>query len=76
MDVGFFYQSENGIRDVERSRGLGDVYRKQAHINSPSVCFMAVAISARMVASHSNPPGAYLPASQAFNNVRIFSSDS
>ncbi len=24
-----FYQAENGIRDVERSRGLGDVYKNQ-----------------------------------------------
>ena len=28
-DVGFF-QAEDGIRDVERSRGLGDVYKRQA----------------------------------------------
>ncbi len=25
----FFFQAEDGIRDVERSRGLGDVYKKQ-----------------------------------------------
>ena len=24
--------AEDGIRDVERSRGLGDVYKRQAHI--------------------------------------------
>ncbi len=23
----FFFQAEDGIRDVERSRGLGDVYK-------------------------------------------------
>ena len=28
MDQGFF-QAEDGIRDVERSRGLGDVYKRQ-----------------------------------------------
>ena len=27
-DVDFF-QAEDGIRDVERSRGLGDVYKRQ-----------------------------------------------
>ena len=27
--VGFFFQAEDGIRDVERSRGLGDVYKRQ-----------------------------------------------
>ena len=26
----FFFQAENGIRDVERSRGLGDVYKRQS----------------------------------------------
>ncbi len=27
--VYFFFQAEDGIRDVERSRGLGDVYKRQ-----------------------------------------------
>ena len=26
---GRFFQAEDGIRDVERSRGLGDVYKRQ-----------------------------------------------
>ncbi len=25
----FFFQAEDGIRDVERSRGLGDVYKSR-----------------------------------------------
>ncbi len=29
MLVFFFFQAEDGIRDVERSRGLGDVYKRQ-----------------------------------------------
>ena len=28
----FFFQAEDGIRDVERSRGLGDVYKRQGLI--------------------------------------------
>ena len=28
----FFFQAEDGIRDVERSRGLGDVYKRQVLI--------------------------------------------
>ena len=28
-----FFQAEDGIRDVERSRGLGDVYKRQ--VRSP-----------------------------------------
>ena len=34
-----FFQAEDGIRDVERSRGLGDVYKRQTfnsgHDKSP-----------------------------------------
>ena len=29
--VCFFFQAEYGIRDLGRSRGLGDVYKRQAH---------------------------------------------
>ena len=28
----FFFQAEDGIRDLVRSRGLGDVYKRQAKI--------------------------------------------
>ena len=27
-----FFQAEDGIRDVERSRGLGDVYKRQQNV--------------------------------------------
>ena len=30
----FFFQAEDGIRDVERSRGLGDVYTRQQSCKS------------------------------------------
>ena len=30
MFVFFFFQAEDGIRDLVRSRGLGDVYKRQA----------------------------------------------
>ena len=26
---GFFFQAEDGIRDAQESRGLGDVYKRQ-----------------------------------------------
>ena len=29
--VFFFFQAEDGIRDLVRSRGLGDVYKRQLH---------------------------------------------
>ena len=39
----FFFQAEDGIRDLVRSRGLGDVYKRQpfagVKLNMPSVIF-------------------------------------
>ena len=35
---GFFFQAEDGIRDAQESRGLGDVYKRQA-------CVRALALS-------------------------------
>ena len=32
----FFFQAEDGIRDLVRSRGLGDVYKRQA-VNSVKI---------------------------------------
>ena len=32
--VFFFFQAEDGIRDLVRSRGLGDVYKRQADVFS------------------------------------------
>ena len=29
--LSFFFQAEDGIRDLVRSRGLGDVYKRQLH---------------------------------------------
>ena len=31
----FFFQAEDGIRDLVRSRGLGDVYKRQGSSFSP-----------------------------------------
>ena len=33
--VVFFFQAEDGIRDLVRSRGLGDVYKRQHHRIAP-----------------------------------------
>ena len=29
LEYSFFFQAEDGIRDLVRSRGLGDVYKRQ-----------------------------------------------
>ena len=33
--VCFFFQAEDGIRDLVRSRGLGDVYKRQGFAHCP-----------------------------------------
>ena len=34
MSYLFFFQAEDGIRDLVRSRGLGDVYKRQGVCNA------------------------------------------
>src|SRR5674536_377555 len=33
----FFFQAEDGIRDAQESRGLGDVYKRQVHRRTVTV---------------------------------------
>ena len=56
-EVFFFFQAEDGIRDLVRSRGLGDVYKRQVIDFSASVDSSIDARAARTlsVASFSNP---------------------
>ena len=37
----FFFQAEDGIRDLVRSRGLGDVYKRQSVIGGGMISFVA-----------------------------------
>ena len=37
----FFFQAEDGIRDLVRSRGLGDVYKRQGWIDLPGTAMIA-----------------------------------
>ena len=41
----FFFQAEDGIRDLVRSRGLGDVYKRQRELFTLSVIAVAVGIA-------------------------------
>ena len=38
-EFSFFFQAEDGIRDLVRSRGLGDVYKRQAQISASALIF-------------------------------------
>ena len=44
----FFFQAEDGIRDAQESRGLGDVYKRQARERILSLV-ISVEISQHMV---------------------------
>ena len=45
MQVVFFFQAEDGIRDAQESRGLGDVYKRQKLPSDAGICVMEVAFS-------------------------------
>ena len=54
----FFFQAEDGIRDLVRSRGLGDVYKRQ------SKNFVMILIDAdadKMTNGAFSPDGTYVP---------------
>ena len=56
----FFFQAEDGIRDLVRSRGLGDVYKRQA--SGAGLC--AAHVAHRGAHAHITPglPGTRRPA--------------
>ena len=47
---GFFFQAEDGILDLVRSRGLGDVYKRQGRSR---ICVPRKAIGVRDSTDHS-----------------------
>ena len=51
----FFFQAEDGIRDLVRSRGLGDVYKRQEHARTAQpgeVCGLGAVGSKLSAISH------------------------
>eukprot|EP00657_Telonema_sp_P-1_P004654 TRINITY_DN20923_c0_g1_i1.p1 TRINITY_DN20923_c0_g1~~TRINITY_DN20923_c0_g1_i1.p1 ORF type:complete len:129 (+),score=23.77 TRINITY_DN20923_c0_g1_i1:75-461(+) len=40
--LGFFFQAEDGIRDLVRSRGLGDVYKRQLETTPQKLTWSAL----------------------------------
>ena len=59
----FFFQAEDGIRDAQESRGLGDVYKRQAPVAMAAAVPQAVdlggvkcmAMGTRVSAREPNP---------------------
>ena len=51
VDSCVFFEAEDGIRDLVRSRGLGDVYKRQALVSS-GPCIRALASEPGIFAAH------------------------
>ena len=68
--VVFFFQAEGGIRDLVRSRGLGDVYKRQAQ-------HAASELLPRTTAAAGEPLdfGAWLSAAIQAGNCLLYTSD-
>ena len=48
----FFFQAEDGIRDLVRSRGLGDVYKRQVWLDDVKITSPFITYSQIMQSSH------------------------
>ena len=53
--VCFFFQAEDGIRDLVRSRGLGDVYKRQQQKLPVRIILAAELVTAENAASYYFP---------------------
>ena len=56
MFLDFFFQAEDGIRDLVRSRGLGDVYKRQELVPPNTLHLNGQEPSQRAMNSQSNGP--------------------
>mgnify|MGYP003381560773 CR=1 FL=1 len=48
----FFFQAEDGIRDLVRSRGLGDVYKRQDLLRVPKLENLLVTLSRKEIGKY------------------------
>ena len=55
--LGFFFQAEDGIRDLVRSRGLGDVYKRQALCVVAEATVGVIMVGLGRMAFHAVPGG-------------------
>ena len=51
----FFFQAEDGIRDLVRSRGLGDVYKRQRMFMATQLVLLAYLMLAHVPGRLSSP---------------------
>ncbi len=87
--VFFFFQTEDGIRDLVRSRGLGDVYKRRTLVTPVSSCKIncvlrairdevsvgrAIASSKLFVCNDCVPPKTADMASKAVRTILLYGS--
>mgnify|MGYP003381642579 CR=1 FL=1 len=53
----FFFQAEDGIRDLVRSRGLGDVYKRQTWMGADGVVVVNLFTQEGVEGHHGGKPG-------------------
>ena len=71
----FFFQAEDGIRDLVRSRGLGDVYKRQLLIEvtlPDTISFSSTAVS---VASYCSCSLCFSSAAVSYTHLTLPTSD-
>ena len=66
----FFFQAEDGIRDLVRSRGLGDVYKRQTIVLLAFIVF-SMCLSSRSITMHIM----YAPDAWGPNPCLLYTSD-
>eukprot|EP00658_Telonema_sp_P-2_P008929 TRINITY_DN13384_c0_g1_i1.p1 TRINITY_DN13384_c0_g1~~TRINITY_DN13384_c0_g1_i1.p1 ORF type:complete len:147 (+),score=29.90 TRINITY_DN13384_c0_g1_i1:57-497(+) len=67
----FFFQAEDGIRDAQESRGLGDVYKRQTQYGGDSITTPTPSSPSRFFNN-----GGFVVRAGVFTGLRLYASDS
>ena len=75
MHVFFFFQAEDGIRDLVRSRGLGDVYKRQLYYPADGPFCRAVFDGQDRCPKIQTPGGEYALCPVSYTHLTLPTSD-
>eukprot|EP00658_Telonema_sp_P-2_P019332 TRINITY_DN17626_c0_g1_i1.p1 TRINITY_DN17626_c0_g1~~TRINITY_DN17626_c0_g1_i1.p1 ORF type:complete len:158 (-),score=34.73 TRINITY_DN17626_c0_g1_i1:203-676(-) len=64
----FFFQAEDGIRDAQESRGLGDVYKRQMLFPGPAMTILSHCDTRTITTTPSSSPPSTTHSSSHFDN--------
>ena len=71
----FFFQAEDGIRDLVRSRGLGDVYKRQASPETSDSPPFGESMRTDLVPLSAGAPRAGRPSPVSYTHLTLPTSD-